>query len=146
MKKLPFLKVKYPIRLDAGCANEKKQGYIGIDINDWGQEIVWDLRGGIPLPDESVEDIWVSHVLEHFTNQEAKDFINEAQRVLINGGTLTTRQPHVKHPTAFYPDHESFWNEERVQSIQRNEKGWEIVNNYNDGFQLIFTLKKITQE
>lgn len=143
MRKLPFLKVNYPIKIDAGCADQLKKGYIGIDIDDWGQEIIWDLREGIPLPDSSVEDIWISHVFEHFTNKEAQGLIREAQRVLIKGGTLTARQPHVMHPTAYYPDHESYWNEAKVVSIQRNEKGWEILSNYNDGFQLIFCLRKI---
>ena len=142
MRRLPNLKVKYPINLDCGCANQKKEGYIGIDIDEHGQEILWDLRGGIPLPDESVSDLNVCHVLEHFTNKEAKEFITEAQRVLIKGGTLSARQPHLKHPTAFYPDHESYWNEARVESIQRNEPGWEIVNNYFDGFELHFCLRK----
>ena len=143
MRKLPILDLKKPIRIDCGCADQKRAGYIGIDINDWGQEIIWDLTDGIPLPDETVEDIWTSHVLEHFTNKEAQEFIRDAQRVLIKGGTFTARLPHVKHPTAFYPDHESFWNEEKVQSIQRNEKGWEIITNYFDGFQLIFQLRKV---
>jgi len=140
--KIPIIK-KYPIKLDCGCANKCKEGYIGLDIDDHGQEIIWDLKNGIPLPDESVEDINVCHVLEHLTNKESKDFITHAQRVLIKGGTLTARQPHANHPTAHYPDHESYWNEVRVESIQRNEPGWEIVSNYNDGFQLLFSLKKI---
>ncbi len=143
MRKLPHLNFKKPILCDAGCADQKKDGYIGIDINDWGQEIIWDLRGGIPLPDESVKDLYTSHVLEHFTNTEAKEFITEAQRVLIKGGTFSAKMPHIKHPTAYYPDHESFWNEARVQSIQRNEPGWEIINNYFDGFELHFVLKKV---
>lgn len=143
MRKLPALKLKYPIKIDAGCADQKRPDYIGIDINDWGQEVIWDLRDGIPFPDESVEDVRVCHVLEHFTNKEAQEFIREAQRVLIKGGTLSARQPHVNHPTAFYPDHESFWNEAKVESIQRNEKGWEIVTNLYDGFELRFTLKKV---
>ncbi len=143
MRRLPFLRVDYPINLDCGCANQKKEGYIGIDNVDSGQEILWDLRDGIPLPDESVKDINVCHFLEHLTNKESKEFIAEAQRVLVIGGTLSARQPHVKHPTAYYPDHESFWNEERVISIQRNEPGWEITHNYFDGFELKFCLTKV---
>jgi predicted SAM-dependent methyltransferase len=140
--RIPKLDLKEPILLDCGCANQKMKGYIGIDIDEHGQEILWDLRYGIPLPNESVKDLNVCHFLEHLTNKESKEFITEAQRVLIKGGTLSARQPHVDHPTAFYPDHESYWNEARVQSIQRNEPGWEIIANYNDGFQLIFQLRK----
>ncbi len=143
MNKIPFLKVKYPIRLDVGCADKKQEGYIGLDMDSWGQEITWDVRNGIPLPDESVKDVYASHLLEHFTNREMQGFIREVQRVLVNEGTFTTRQPHVNHPTAYYPDHESFWNEAKVQSIQINETGWEIMSNYFDGFELHFQLRKV---
>ena len=143
MRRLPPFELGSPYKLDCGCSNRKKEGYIGIDIDEWGQEVRWDLRDGIPFPDDSVEDINVCHVLEHFTNQEAKAFIREAQRVLVNNGTLTARHPHVKHPTAFYPDHESFWNEQKVESIQSNEPGWEIESNYSDSFEHFFQLKKI---
>jgi len=142
IRRLPILE-KPPYKIDCGCADRKEEGHIGIDADEWGQEIRWDIRDGIPFPDESVEDIYASHFLEHLTNAEAKDFITEAQRVLIDGGTLTTRQPHATHPTAFYPDHESFWNEQRVESIQRNEPGWEIEYNYSDNFELFFQLKKV---
>lgn len=141
-RRLPTLG-KPPYKIDCGCSDRKEAGHIGIDIDEWGQEIRWDIRDGIPFPDASVENINACHFLEHLTNQEAKAFIAEAQRVLIDGGTLTARQPHQRHPTAFYPDHESFWNEERVESIQRNEPGWEIEYNYSDNFELFFQLKKV---
>jgi len=142
MRKYPKLQINYPIKLDCGSANQKKEGYIGIDNVDYGQELIWDLRDGIPFPDESVGDINACHLLEHFTNKESKEFIAEAQRVLIKGGTLSARQPHATHPTAFYPDHESFWNEARVQSIQRNEPGWEMIENHMVGLELRFQLRK----
>lgn len=142
-RRLPKIDFSKPIRCDCGCADRKQDGYIGIDIDEWGQEIRWNLNDGIPFPDESVSDIYISHVLEHFTNMESKAFIKEAQRVLIDGGTMTARQPHIHHPTAFYPDHESFWNEERIESIKSNEPGWEIEYNYSDPNELFFQLKKI---
>jgi len=143
IRRLPKLDLSNPILLDCGCADRKQEGYIGIDIDEWNQEIRWDLRDGIPFPNESVKDIYVSHFLEHLSNQESKGFIFEAQRVLIDGGALTARHPHVKHPTAFYPDHESFWNEERVESIVANEPGWQIEYNYSDEREHFFQLKKI---
>ena len=142
MRKYPKLQLEYPIKLDCGCADQKKEGYLGIDNVDYGQEIIWDLRDGIPLPDESVQDLNACHLLEHFTNKESKAFITEVKRVLIHGGTLTAQQPHVVHPTAFYPDHESFWNEARVESIVRNDPEWEMVYNRPWQLDLIFQLKK----
>lgn len=142
LRRFPKIDFKKPIRLDCGCADQCKEGYIGIDNIEYGQSFLWDLRDGIPFPDESVEDINACHLLEHFTNKESKEFITEAQRVLIHGGTLTARQPHATHPTAFYPDHESFWNEARVESIVRNEPGWELLENHMVGLELRFQLKK----
>src|SRR3990167_3878700 len=98
LNRLPKIDLSKSLNLDCGCANQKKEGYIGIDIDEHGQEIRWDLRNGIPLPDESVQYLNVCHILEHFTNKESKEFITQAQRVLVNGGTLTARQPHVMHP------------------------------------------------
>ena len=141
-RRIPQLGVP-PYKIDCGCSDRKQEGYIGIDVDEWGQEILWDLRDGIPFPDESVSDIFASHFFEHLTNMEAKEFISEAQRVLIDGGVITATHPHATHPTAFYPDHESFWNEERLESIQRNEPGWEIVANYSSGFEHYFQLKKV---
>jgi SAM-dependent methyltransferase len=142
-RRLPKIDFSKPVKLDVGCADRKEKAHIGFDIDEWGQEIRWDLREGIPLPDESVEDVYASHLLEHLTNSEAQEFLLEVKRILIIGGTLTTRQPHQRHPTAYYMYHETFWNEERVESIVRNEPGWEIAYNYSDPLELFFQFKKI---
>lgn len=46
----------------------------------------WDLRRGIPYPDNSVDLIRASHLIEHFTLEEAHNLCREIYRVLKPGG------------------------------------------------------------
>jgi predicted SAM-dependent methyltransferase len=142
MRRLPPIKIEKEMRLDVGCANCKKSGYLGIDNVDYGQEILWDIRDGIPLPDNSVDEVYTSHMLEHLTNKENKDLADEVLRVLKPGGIYFNKLPSVTHFGAFYQDHESYWNEPRVVSIARNEARWEMVYNMTIENELHFKLCK----
>ena len=142
MRRLPDIKIPKELRCDIGCANCKKSGYLGIDNVDYGQEILWDIRDGIPLPDNSVDEVYTSHMLEHLTNKENKDLADEVLRVLKPGGIYFNKLPSVTHFGAFYQDHESYWNEPRVVSIARNEARWEMVYNMTIENELQFKLKK----
>lgn len=48
----------------------------------------WDLRRGIPYPDNSVDLIRMSHLIEHLTLEEAAKLCREIYRVLMPGGGL----------------------------------------------------------
>jgi predicted SAM-dependent methyltransferase len=146
MRKFPFIDFNNEILLDIGCANKKMDGFIGIDNVDYGQEILWDIRDGIPFPDNSVSKVYTSHLMEHLTNKEGKAFTEEVLRVLKSGGIFYSKMPSITHYGAFYPDHESFWNEPRVESLANpdNMPGWEIiVNTINNKNELEFELRKL---
>ena len=149
-RKLPTLKGN--IKLDIGCGNKTEKGFIGIDRRDCGQEIVWDVREGIPLPDNSVDFIWSSHVLEHFDNDECKELFREIYRVLKSGGVIQSILPHALDPTAFYFDHKTFWNEARVETLPGvpGLEGFKITknvmtnkNNTRARLELLFELRKL---
>jgi SAM-dependent methyltransferase len=53
-------------KIDIGCGAFKKHDYLGIDIRPLeGVDIVHDLSKPLPLENNSVEDIYCSHFLEH---------------------------------------------------------------------------------
>lgn len=146
MRKLPQIDFTNEIFLDIGCANKKMAGFIGIDNVDYGQEIIWDIRDGIPFPDNSVDKVYTSHLMEHLTNKEGKAFTEDVLRVLKPGGIFFSKMPSINHYGAFYPDHESFWNESRVTSLANPENmpGWEIiVNTTTEQEELQFELRKL---
>lgn len=143
MRKLPQIKIDKDFKLDIGCANCKQPGHLGIDNVDYGQEVLWDVRDGIPFPDSSACEIYTSHFLEHLTNKESIEFFKEVHRVLVPGGFFISRLPHCTHPGVFYPDHESFWNEPRLESMCRNYCTWEIIENYRWNAELLFKIKAL---
>lgn len=144
---MPNLHLTDTFKLDIGCANCKEPGgFTGIDNVDYGQEVLWDVRDGIPFPDNSACEIYTSHFLEHLTNKESIAFFKEVWRVLKPDGIFRSRLPHCKHPAVFYPDHESYWNEQRIESMCRNYCKWEIIENYFWKYELLFKLKAIKDE
>lgn len=68
IKKL--LKNKKKIKLDIGCGKRKKEGFVGIDIMSHediypGKCIQCDVTEGLPLPDNSVTEIYSNRFFEH---------------------------------------------------------------------------------
>lgn len=70
-------------KLNIGCGVYKQDGYVNIDINPrLCPDLVRDIRKGLPYDDHSVDEILISHCLEHLTGEEIVDFVAEAWRVL----------------------------------------------------------------
>lgn len=84
------------IKLDLGCGSRKKEGFLGVDQYPMENvDVVLDI-GTAPWPweDGSVEEIHASHFLEHLTAMQRVHFMNEAFRVLKDGGKATIITPH----------------------------------------------------
>jgi predicted SAM-dependent methyltransferase len=104
IRRIPTIS-QFPIMLEIGCgdAAHRSKKHIGLDIIDYGQEFVWNIEEGIPLPDNSVSHIHCSHVLEHL--EDLIGVINEMHRVLIPGGELYAIVPSQEHEKAYVPSH-----------------------------------------
>jgi len=83
------------IKINLGCGEQKEEGWIGIDKADYGQQIVRDLRKGLPFCDNSVDEIKTESFLEHICDND--DFIflmNECLRVLKPGCKMWGTVPY----------------------------------------------------
>lgn len=59
--------------------------------------ISWaDVTKKIPLPNQSVEIIYSSHMLEHLDPGEVEEFLFEVKRILMKGGTLRLAIPDLE--------------------------------------------------
>ena len=118
------------MKLDLGCADKKQEGYIGMDIRDWGQEITRDIARGIPFNDETFDEVYTSHFMEHIERgKEIYWVLSEVYRVLKADGKFVIRVPHSDGRHAFYPDHFSYWNEEMVQALITDD--YQSFGNYD---------------
>jgi ubiquinone/menaquinone biosynthesis C-methylase UbiE len=58
------------MKLDIGCGNRKKKGYIGIDINKTNDvDIIADAQR-LPIKDKSVKKVYAKDILHHSENPE----------------------------------------------------------------------------
>jgi hypothetical protein len=89
------------LRLDLGCGKNPREGFTGVDIRNFGQPIVADLRKKWPWADGSVEEVHCSHFVEHLSAVERIHFANELYRVLVPEGKATVIAPHWNSPRAY---------------------------------------------
>lgn len=83
------------LKLNLGAGKSRMEGYLSVDsIAFDGLDVVADLRKPWPWSDSTVSDIYMSHVLEHFTGDERVHIFNEMYRVLIPGGKAYIVTPH----------------------------------------------------
>lgn len=82
------------VELGAG-AKKGKGGWVTIDISKHS-DIFWDLRRGIPFPDESVAKIYSSHLFEHLSFSEGQQLLEECRRVLVSGGVFSICVPNAR--------------------------------------------------
>jgi predicted SAM-dependent methyltransferase len=55
--------------------------------------IRYDIRKPLPFANNTIEEIYTSHVLEHLTEEDGIRFLLECERVLMAGGTLRIVTP-----------------------------------------------------
>lgn len=118
-------KFKGPIKLDIGCGEHKKEGYIGVDkIPFPGVDVVHNIEDGLPFGNNSVDIIYAKHALEHLYKF---DFVmDEIWRVLKPDGILEVIVPHWASCTAHSEFHTRFFIFNSFNSYD---------DNYNESFK-----------
>lgn len=83
------------MKLDIGCGKNKKEGFLGVDQYAMdGVDIIHDIRKPWPWEDNSVDEVYSSHFIEHLSASERVYFFNELFRVLKPGAKATIVVPH----------------------------------------------------
>ena len=83
------------IKLELGSgAKAGSDGWTTVDLA--GADLFRDLRRGLPLAKESVGAVYMSHLLEHISNEQQQIFLQECHRVLEVGGTLSVAVPDAR--------------------------------------------------
>lgn len=74
------------IKIDIGCGSNKRDGFIGVDIDKKTNPDIVASALNLPFSDNSVDEVFSAHLIEHFDPQEARRFFDEIYRVLKKGG------------------------------------------------------------
>ena len=90
-----LLRAGTPINLDIGAGDTRRRGWVTLDITN-GCDLFWDLRRGLPFPDNSVRRAYSSHLFEHMDYNAGQDLFEEVRRVLVPGGELSVCVPNAR--------------------------------------------------
>ncbi|TVO58183.1 glycosyltransferase [Denitromonas ohlonensis] len=84
------------LKIDLACGNNKRPGFIGIDsVRTESTDIVHDLtKTPWPLDNNSVDEVFSSHFIEHLTGDEFIRFMDELWRILKPGAKATMIAPY----------------------------------------------------
>ena len=82
-----------PIRLNMGCGNKRRKGFIGVDrFPCEAVDVIADLTGRLPFADASVDEVWADNVIEHIPDLGA--LMTEINRVCRDNAAVTLITPH----------------------------------------------------
>lgn len=97
-------------KLNLGCGNDTKEGYINLDSAKLpGVDVVWDIEK-LPLPfqNDEFEEILAQDILEH---TEYIPVLKDLHRILKTGGKLSIRVPHFTSKNNFAdPTHKKMFS------------------------------------
>lgn len=83
--------------LNLGCGTAYHKDWINIDFKSNNENIIeCNLLDGIPLKEASVDVVYHSHVLEHFSKKDGVNFLKECYRVLKPDGIIRIAVPDLE--------------------------------------------------
>lgn len=88
------------LKINLGCGEFKLDGFVNIDCISAGAvqpDLVLDfVRSQLPYEDNSVNQVWMIHCLEHIEIYHWGNLFAEIKRVLKDNGSLTLAYPEFK--------------------------------------------------
>lgn len=81
-------------KLEIGSGPKKRSGWLTLDYCK-GADVFWNLTHPLPFPDNCFNEIYSSHVLEHFKHQQLIQLLSELHRVLKPGGKMLISVPNI---------------------------------------------------
>jgi predicted SAM-dependent methyltransferase len=126
-----------PVVVDLGCGPNKIPGAFGIDLRAIvGVNVVCDVEQALPLRNNSVDVVWLRHVVEHIRN--LTELMEEVYRISRPGGAVEVVVPYYTSRGAFRdPTHVRYITEDTFQYF-------EPPTDY--GIRTNFKIEKITYD
>ncbi len=118
------------IKLDIGCGDYPIEWFLGVDKrNIKNATYIVNLdKEKLPFKDESVDEIYSSHFLEHV--QDVETVFLEFIRVLKVWSTMKIKVPFYSSPVAFDSSHKAFFNPYALNFFVEGRCTFELAPTY----------------
>ena len=94
------------MKLNLGSGKNPKGDWINIDNDPNAKyDILRDITKGLPFADNSMDEVYASHIMEHLTKDEFCFVMQEIWRVCIDKAKITIIVPHWQYEGAYDIDH-----------------------------------------
>lgn len=143
------------MKLNISCGTDVKEGFVNTDLHDrnwkeWCKDneyfpanmkgtsfVALRLPGTFPWKDNSVDFVYISHVLEDFCNEDFFAIIKEIHRVMKPGALLEIRVPEWGFNGALAnPHHQKMFQKNSFQWLAKDKYN---VSDYADGEYCFFS-------
>jgi ubiquinone/menaquinone biosynthesis C-methylase UbiE len=138
VKKTPKLKivkakVVKPTRLDLGCGRNKQEGFFGVDLYEPDADLKLDLfQSNWPWKDNTVDEIFCSHFVEHIPHFNRWKFFEECYRIMKLDATMRILVPSWKSERS-YGDMTHQWPPVTAFFFYYLNKDWRTANKLTYG-------------
>jgi hypothetical protein len=83
------------VRLNLGCGRDYRTGWLNVDFNAGIKlDLRADLFRGVPLADNSVEEVLLDNVIEHISRERIFAFLEDLHRVCRRDAMIRIYTPH----------------------------------------------------
>lgn len=83
-----------PLKVNLGCGNAKIEGFENVDIDPkLKPDLIVDITKHLPYEDDSVDEVWMIHVIEHIQKKFHFGIFREINRILRPEGILVLAYP-----------------------------------------------------
>ena len=96
-------KKRRDLKLHFACGYVYKEGWVNIDLMNKGADLHLDLRSDLPFEENSCEEIYSEHFLEHLSYPDgALYFLSQLHHIIKPGGKVVTGVPDTEWPMRSY--------------------------------------------
>lgn len=134
------------LKLNLGCSNDIKNGYLNIDLYHKDPRVkIADVKNLDFLENDSVDEIIAHDVLEHLPFNESGAIIKEWCRVLSIGGTISIQTTNIEeHILAFI---NKKWNLSQINYMMFAGIGWtDGISRDHDWHKSIYSIDYISKQ
>jgi len=115
------------VKLNIGCGNDIKEGYINLDLfKRPGVDVEHDFNKRLPFQDNSFDEIYCNNVLEH--TLYLPKVLKELHRITRNKGLIIIKSPYFTSSSAYMnPEHKSFFTYSTFKYLQKYWGDFKVI-------------------